>query len=394
LNRAAYIALCCALGVLVATAVHYRDQLRLPGSPWLGSSDKNGVVERRIGADGAVEGAESNAFDTTGGYLSFSRGIGRASPSVVSVYTLQTLYTTEPSRNQSSNGSRAGGTASIPEAQQTNQGSGVVVDAGGLVVTSYHLVAGSDNIYVALSNDQLLRATMVGFDAETDLALIRVAPASPIPALELDAANPARVGDVVLAIGNPYGVGQTVTQGIVSAVRRKLGGVSALQNFLQIDAAINPGNSGGALVDPQGRLLGINTAVYSRLDGAQGIGFAIPVSLVAQVVPQLLDHGRVIRGWLGVGVDDLINYPSLFDSSNSGAVVVAVFEGGPAHRAGLRRGDILLGIDNKPVRRAASLLTDIAASSPGTRVVLSIERNRQPLSLEIELAERPPQPIR
>ena len=179
----------------------------------------------------------------------------------------------------------------------------------------------------------------------------------PLPALQLKSDVMPEVGDVVLAIGNPYGVGQTVTMGIISAVRRKLTGVSPLQNFMQIDAAINPGNSGGALINPQGELLGINTAIFSRQDGAQGIGFAIPANVVSWIVPQLLSQGQVLRGWLGIAAQDLINFPELYGANANGAVVVGLSEDGPAGNAGIQIGDVIVSIDQNPVRQADNLLT-------------------------------------
>lgn len=378
MNRGLYIAVCSLCGILAATVFHFRSQLALPFDP---------VQLPAFLSTGKSESSDSSPRN----WPNFSAGIEKASPSVLSVYTLRTVYSdqTQSSRLPAS------ADQSTQRGQQTNQGSGVVVDPMGLIVTSYHLIAQADTIYIALSDDQLLQAEIVGTDVETDLALVKIAVSEPLTALDLDSNNSTRVGDVVLAIGNPYGVGQTVTMGIVSAVRRQLAGISALQNFLQIDAAINPGNSGGALVNPGGDLVGINTAVYSRLNGAQGIGFAIPVSLVRRVVPQLVEHGRVIRGWLGVAVDDLINYPNLFAAgSNKGAIVVAVDTSGPAYQAGLRRGDIIVAIDNIPVWRSDRLLTDVADSAPGTHVLLSIERDRQAINLGVTLAERPILPTR
>ncbi len=378
MNRALYMAICCLCGLLAATVLHFRSQLVLP------------FDNLKLPSLSFLDKAESSAT-ATGNWPSFSNGIEKAAPSVLSVYTLRTVYSNQTSSELAPNADQS----ITRRGEQTNQGSGVVVDPMGLIVTSYHLIAQADTIYIALADDQLLQAEIVGTDVETDLALVRINVSEPLTALDLNRSDAAKVGDVVLAIGNPYGVGQTVTLGIVSAVQRQLAGISALQNFLQIDAAINPGNSGGALVDPGGELVGINTAVYSRLNGAQGIGFAIPVSLVKRVVPQLLQHGRAIRGWLGIAVDDLINYPNLFaGSTTSGAIVVAVVEDSPAYNAGLRRGDIIAAIDSKPVRRADRLLTDIADSTPGTNVSLLIERDRQTVNLTITIAERPPLPTR
>ena len=384
MNRTLFFSVCCLCGVLAATVFHFRHRLVLPfGDARIADVFSENPVTGRQSAD--PDTPVNPQEKSTAGWPSFAPGIDKAAPSVVSVYTLRTIYSDQELSQSSVTGSQT-----PRQGRQTNQGSGVVVDASGLIVTSHHLIAEADTIYIALADDSLALAEIVGVDMETDLALIRISASKPLTPLSLDETVTARVGDVVLAIGNPYGVGQTVTLGIVSAVKRQLTGVSALQNFLQIDAAINPGNSGGALIDPAGGLMGINTAVYSRLNGAQGIGFAIPVSLVRKVVPQLLEHGRVIRGWLGIGVDDLINYPNLFTGPTNGAVVVAVFDQGPAYEAGLRPGDILVAVDHKPIRRSDALLTDIAATSPGTQLLLSIERDRQAVDITVTLAERPP----
>jgi len=315
--------------------------------------------------------------------LSFASGIEAASPSVVSIYT---VVVTTNSKIEPTDSRRNGDNTSE---RQANQGSGVIIDPSGLIVTSDHLIESAENIYIALSDGSLLEAKVIGRDRETDLALLSSQPQNPLPAFDLGLSEDLRVGDVVLAIGNPYGVGQTVTLGIVSAIRRKLAGISALQNFVQIDAAINPGNSGGALISPNGVLMGINTAVFSRNDGAQGIGFAIPTAVVRHVVPQLIKNGRVVRGWLGIAIDDLINYPDLIVSTTHGAVVVAVGQQGPAEAAGIQSGDILIAIDNRAITRSDNLLTDVAARQPGDVVKVRLQRGRQELEVEVTLAERP-----
>ena len=258
-------------------------------------------------------------------------------------------------------------------------------------MTSNHLVEAAESIFIAFASGQVVEAAVIGRDLETDLALIKVETDIALPALELAQTGSMKVGDLVLAIGNPYGVGQTVTLGIVSAVRRRLAGISALQNFVQIDAAINPGNSGGALISPSGKLLGINTAVFSRQNGAQGIGFSIPADVVNWIVPQLLNDGRVIRGWLGIAVDDLINHPQYFGASSNGAVVVGVSENGPAHMAGIRVGDMIVSVDDRDVLRAGNLLTDIAGASPNQTVKIGLQRDRQDFLVEVVLGERPAQ---
>ena len=298
MNRALYFALCCLAGVLFAVVVSNRGQLQTRISQaFSGGSEASD-------ARGSPNPSAENLS------LSFASGIKIASPSVVSVYTVQIPQ--GQNNNQSSPTSDQ-----LRSSVQANQGSGVIIDSTGLIVTSNHLLEAAESIFIAFASGQVVKAAVIGRDLETDLALIKVETDIPLPTLELAETGSMQVGDLVLAIGNPYGVGQTVTLGIVSAVRRRLAGVSALQNFVQIDAAINPGNSGGALISPSGKLLGINTAVFSRQNGAQGIGFSIPADVVNWIVPQLLNDGRVIRGWLGIAVDDLIDHPQYFGASTS-----------------------------------------------------------------------------
>lgn len=374
MNRALFFIFCCLAGLLLASVYQFRNTLKssfhalVPGN----------LITASRSVPNNVPGLDA---------LSFSAGIEAASPSVVSIYTVVVNNNSkiEPADSNAA-GTNAGGNTSE---RQANQGSGVIIDPSGLIVTSDHLIESAENIYIALSDGSLLEAKVIGRDRETDLALLSSQPQTPLPAFDLGLSEELRVGDVVLAIGNPYGVGQTVTLGIVSAIRRKLAGISALQNFVQIDAAINPGNSGGALISPTGVLMGINTAVFSRLNGAQGIGFAIPTAVVRRVIPQLIENGRVIRGWLGIAIDDLINYPNLIGSTTHGAVVVAVGQQGPAETAGIQAGDVLIAIDNKLVTRSDSLLTDLAASQPGESVTVKLRRGELEVELEVTLAERP-----
>ena len=372
MNRATYFALCCLAGLLFAVVANNRDQLQGRISS-LFSGNSNAQK-----ASGPPNSSAENLS------LSFASGIKIASPSVVSVYTVQISPengTNEPTTTNSQ----------LQSSRQANQGSGVIIDSTGLIVTSNHLVEAAESIFIAFASGQVVEAAVIGRDLETDLALIKVETDIPLPALELAQTGSMKVGDLVLAIGNPYGVGQTVTLGIVSAVRRRLAGISALQNFVQIDAAINPGNSGGALISPSGKLLGINTAVFSRQNGAQGIGFSIPADVLNWIVPQLLNDGRVIRGWLGIAVDDLINHPQYFGASSNGAVVVGVSENGPAHMAGIRVGDMIVSVDDRDVLRAGNLLTDIAGASPNQTVKIGLQRDRQDFLVEVVLGERPAQ---
>lgn len=366
-NRTLYFTLCCVVGVLIAAAVHFNGSA-------IQSLLNFGSAQPPV--EGDISGNFLSRSDHPSLPISFADGIKIASPSVVSVYTVLT-GSTENQNPQDQDG------------RQANQGSGVIIDSSGLVVTSNHLIDGAENIYIALADNNVFEARLIGRDLDTDLALIQIQTIEPLPALQLMTDFTPEVGDVVLAIGNPYGVGQTVTMGIISAVRRKLTGVSPLQNFMQIDAAINPGNSGGALINAEGELLGINTAIFSRLDGAQGIGFVIPANVVEWIVPQLLTHGRVIRGWLGIAAQDLINFPELFGANTNGAVVVGLSEDGPASMAGIEVGDIVVSINQNPVLRADNLLTDVATGLPGGTVQLGIQRGALELIVDVVLGQRP-----
>jgi|GEM_PF-478196 len=332
--------------------------------------------------------------DGTAAPLSWNAGVMRAAPSVVSVYA-------------SSSRARRGSLSRL----DTRQGSGVVVAADGLIVTNRHLIEGAEVINVALPDGRLLIGRSIGEDAETDLALVRV-PTGNLPALTLDAVAPPRVGDVVLAIGNPFGVGQTVTQGIVSATERRVVGGSVWQDFIQIDAAINPGNSGGALINTLGELVGVNTAVFLDAAGsaapggraaARGIGYAIPARVLAHVVPQLLEHAHVRRGWLGIDSDDPPVTP-LADgtlASPRGALVTRVARDAPGTAAGLLQGDIVVELDGRPIADARALMLGVAELPALQAIDLSVLRDGRPVTLSaipgvrprpVPLTDPPPDP--
>ncbi len=268
---------------------------------------------------------------------------------------------------------------------QSSLGSGVIVAAQGHILTNNHVVDGADEIAVMLPGGKVAEARIVGTDPESDLAVLRVDAKGLQPITFADPAS-VQVGDIVLAVGDPFGVGQTVTQGIVSATGRNRLGINTFENFIQTDAAINPGNSGGALVDTSGNLVGINTAIYSRSGGSQGIGFAIPVSLARQVMEQIIATGRVSRGWLGVGARDVVHEST---GAPAGAVLIAVQRGGPADRAGLRSGDTVIAINGKEVVDTAALIDETAALMPGTRAQFKVLRGSEPIAVTVELGQRP-----
>jgi serine protease DegS len=273
---------------------------------------------------------------------------------------------------------------------ETSLGSGVIMSEQGFILTNHHVIQGADAIQISLQDGRMAQAKLVGSDPDTDVAVLKI-DLKKLPVITLGHSDNLRVGDVVLAIGNPFGVGQTVTMGIVSATGRNKLGINTFENFIQTDAAINPGNSGGALVDAEGNLVGINTAMFSRSGGYQGIGFAIPTSLAEDVMKEILQHGRPVRGWLGVEAQAITpQIARVLDLDDTrGVVVVGVVRGGPAHRAGLQPGDVIVAIDGEKIAEARQALLAISNRKPGSRVKLEVLRNGKSLTLEATAIERP-----
>ncbi|RKZ36590.1 MAG: transcriptional regulator [Gammaproteobacteria bacterium] len=274
--------------------------------------------------------------------------------------------------------------------RQPSLGSGVIVSEQGLILTNHHLIRDAERISILLHDGRNLPAQVVGTDPDTDLAVLKT-DASQLPAIVIGDADGVRVGDVVLAIGNPFGVGQTVTLGIVSATGRSGLGINTFEDFIQTDAAINPGNSGGALVDARGRLLGINTAIFSRSGGSQGIGFAIPVTLAQDVMQQIIERGYVARGWLGVEIGEIDQNiaEAIGLGEANGVLITGVLSDGPADRAGIEPGDVIVSIGDVPIASARSALNRIAGMTPGDTVPLQVLRGEQTLSLDAIVAQRP-----
>jgi serine protease DegQ len=273
---------------------------------------------------------------------------------------------------------------------QAGLGSGVIVSDSGYILTNNHVVEGADDIEVVLKDNRSTRAKVIGTDPDTDLAILKIE-LDKLPVIVLGNSDGAQVGDQVLAIGNPFGVGQTVTSGIVSALGRNQLGINTFENFIQTDAAINPGNSGGALVDTNGNLLGINTAIYSRSGGNMGIGFAIPVSTAKQVLEGIVKDGQITRGWIGVEPNDLSQeLAETFDiKSRNGVIITGVLQNGPAAAAGIRPGDVIVKIGNQPVADVSQLLAQVAALKPGSPARFSVERKNQPMEVEVVPGVRP-----
>jgi serine protease DegQ len=273
---------------------------------------------------------------------------------------------------------------------ENSLGSGVIVSADGLILTNNHVISSADQIEVALNDGSKSSATIVGTDPETDVAVLKIDRKN-LPAITFSNSEQMKVGDVVLAIGNPFGVGQTVTQGIISALGRNHLGINTFENFIQTDASINPGNSGGALIDTNGNLIGINSAIYSRNGGSMGIGFAIPVSIAQQVMEQISSNGSVTRGWIGIEAQDIT--PELAESfnlkSSSGSLIAGVLLDSPADRAGLRPGDILTTINKKPVADSQSMLNLIAMLKPQEKATLTVLRAGKKLDINLTVGKRP-----
>ncbi|MBU3693951.1 MAG: PDZ domain-containing protein [Rhodocyclaceae bacterium] len=317
----------------------------------------------------------------------------RASPSVVSIYTSREVTRSNPLRGHPLFGPLFEDNPQTEE--QPGLGSGVIVSPNGYILTNNHVVEAADAIEVALADGRTAPAQVVGVDPDTDLAVLRINIAG-LPAITFADPSLARVGAPVLAIGNPFGVGQTVTHGIISALGRSRLNLNTFENFIQTDAAINPGNSGGALVDMNGNLLGINTAIFTRNGGSMGIGFAIPVDLARGVLEQIIRSGSVTRGWMGIEMQPLTPdlAASLGAQGQQGVLVAGVMRGGPAARAGIRPGDIITAIDQKPAREAPALLNQVASLAPGSTAQVDLLRGGKSLVANVEIGRRPTEPRR
>ncbi len=312
---------------------------------------------------------------------SYSAGALRALPSIVSVYAVQRRQPSNPFFPFGGADAEPGG----------GLGSGVVMSPDGYVLTNNHVIQGAGAVAVEVGEGRPARAEVVGADPETDLAVLRI-DAEGLQPIAIGDSDGVQIGDVVLAIGNPFGVGQTVTQGIVSGTGRSRVGINTFENFIQTDAAINPGNSGGALVDAAGRLVGINTAILSPSGGSLGIGFAIPSHTAMEVMTQLITNGRVERGWLGVEALTLtpVLARRLGVDEREGAVLLRLQRGGPADEGGLRPGDVVVAIDGRPVKDTVDLINQTAAIKPGESGRYTVLRGRDQVELDVRTGRRPP----
>ena len=326
---------------------------------------------------------------TPGSYRDASH---RAMPSVVNIFTSKDARPSTPPQVLEDPLLRKffGDRGDDSDDKQSSLGSGVVVSSQGYILTNNHVIEAADEIEVALADGRTATAKVVGADPETDLAVIKIDLPN-LPAIMLGHADQASVGDVVLAIGNPFGVGQTVTMGIISALGRNHLGINTFENFIQTDAAINPGNSGGALVDTNGNLLGISTAIYSRTGGSLGIGFAIPMTTAKTVMESIINTGHVVRGYIGVEPQDIT--PELAESfgltRKTGAIIAGVLKNGPADKAGLKPGDILVAVEGKPIADTTDMMNQIAQLQPGSKAKLTVLRKTQESTLEAIVGKRP-----
>ena len=322
---------------------------------------------------------------------SLSAPARQASPAVVSINTSK-------AKNQNPHSQDPWFKFFYGEQEEQNPGglgSGVIVSPEGHILTNNHVIEDADGIEVVLADGRKAEAKVIGTDPDTDLALLKIS-LNKLPVIVLGQTQDLQVGDVVLAIGNPFGVGQTVTSGIVSALGRSQLGINTFENFIQTDAAINPGNSGGALVDVNGHLMGINTAIYSRSGGSMGIGFAIPISTAQQVMQDLLKNGKVIRGWIGVEPQDMsselaetFGLPKSGSGLPSGVVITGVLQNGPAAQAGMRPGDVIVQVAGRSVGNVSELLAQVASLKPGVPADLQVWRRQGEVSLRLTPQERP-----
>lgn len=325
----------------------------------------------------------------TGGIVSYSAAVKVAAPAVVNIFTTQKVKQLDhPLMNDPAFREFFGNQLPEqlnPEQNENSLGSGVIVRPDGYILTNNHVVSQADQIIVALQDGRRAAAKIIGTDPDTDLAVIKIE-LDKLPVLPFKLSG-NEVGDVVLAIGNPFGVGQTVTQGIISATGRSDLGINTYEDFIQTDAAINPGNSGGALIDVAGNLIGVNTAIFSQSGGSLGIGFAIPAKICQQVLNSILKDGRVVRGWLGISLMP-VQQENIIEPKQAGVVVADVLKKGPAAQAGLLKGDKITQVNEEKITSASHLINYVALQAPNSTVKIQVERAGKPLTLNVVVGER------
>ena len=357
---------------------------------WLSGEGVNSIVENVTLKEGVYDGSTLSPG-------SYHDAVKKSMPAVVNIFTSK--VSTKPKTRKGSKQNPADplfkfffGDQPPDEEPISSLGSGVLVSPEGFILTNHHVISDADEIDVALADGRKVKAKIIGSDPETDIAVLKIEPKQLPAPIALGKIESVHVGDVVLAIGNPFGVGQTVTSGIVSAMGRDHVGINTFENFIQTDAAINPGNSGGALVDTRGNLIGINTAIYSNNGGSMGIGFAIPVNLAKQVMESILKNGGVTRGWIGVEPQNLSKELSEslgLPSTTVGVLISGVLEGGPAARGGVKPGDVLVSVNGNGTKDVRQLLNQIAQIGPGNEATLKILRKEKVLELKVQTGKRP-----
>ena len=327
------------------------------------------------------------------GPVTYADAVVRAAPAVANLYTTKVVNkNARPLFEDPQFRHFFGNNEPKQRRMESSLGSAVLMSPEGYLLTNNHVVAGADQIVVALKDGRETHARVIGSDPETDLAVLKI-DLKNLPAITIGRSDTLRIGDIALAIGNPFGVGQTTTMGIISATGRNQLGLNNYEDFIQTDAAINPGNSGGALVDANGNLTGINTAIFSKSGGSQGIGFAIPINLAMEVMKSIIEHGQVIRGWLGIEVQPLTQElaESFGLSGRPGIVVAGIFRDGPAQKAGLQLGDVILSIDGEPASDGRRSMNQVARIKPSDKITIQFIRNGKELKLTAAVGLRPPQ---
>lgn len=344
------------------------------------------LVEKQVPAEPLQ--STINITDT----VSYADAVSKAQPAVVNIYTTKLITERRHPLYDDPRFRRFFGLNQAPRRQRmlSSLGSGVIISQSGYVLTNNHVIAGADEIKVALADGRESVAQVVGTDPETDIAVLYIDMPN-LPVITITSLENLRIGDVVLAIGNPFGVGQTVTKGIISALGRQQTELSSFVDYIQTDAAINQGNSGGALINVYGDLIGINTAIYSETGGSHGIGFAIPIATAKKVIKDLVQHGQVIRGWVGIEPQPLT--PALARALNlpniDGLLVVGIFKNGPAHVGGISPGDIITHMNGNPIDDPKSAMNMISDMEPGAKVTIRVIRQRQPLDILVVVGARP-----
>ena len=357
---------------------------------WISSEDVSSIVDSVNLKEGTYDGSTLSPG-------SYHDAVKRSMPAVVNIFTSKISAKSKTRKGNKQNPADPlfkffFGDQPPDEEPTSSLGSGVLVSPEGIILTNHHVINDADEIDVALSDGRKVKAKIIGSDPDTDIAVLKIeAKQLPTP-ITLGKMDSVHVGDVVLAIGNPFGVGQTVTSGIVSAMGRDHVGINTFENFIQTDAAINPGNSGGALIDTRGNLIGINTAIFSNNGGSMGIGFAIPVNLAKQVMEAILKNGSVTRGWIGVEPHNLSKELSEslgLPSNAEGVLLSGVLEGGPAARGGIKPGDVLTAVNGDKTQDVKQLLNQIAQISPGNEATLTILRKGKEAILKVQTGKRP-----